>query len=117
MQCGPNCACVCGACKLDDCGCACHDTGLDDAPTETIGKVLASFGVTAKNRTTMYVHVKNHPKQAGVLSAIKKAGVQKRVGKTVRTAVGSVDAGKVKAAMKRVKGKTHVKKPKCQDDV
>lgn len=118
MQCGPNCACVCGACPLDDCGCACHDTGLDNASTETIGKVLASFGVTAKNRTTMYVHVKNHPKQAAVVSAIKKAGVQKRVGKMVRKAVGPVDAEKVKAAMKRAKGKTHVKRAKtaCEDE-
>ena len=119
MQCGPNCACVCGACMLDDCGCACHDTGLDNASTETIGKVLASFGVTAKNRTTMYVHVKNHPKQERIVSAVKKASVQKRVGKTVRNAVGAIDADRVKAAMRRAKGKIHVKRrrPPCHEGV
>ena len=122
MQCGPNCACVCGACTLDDCGCACHDTGLDDASTATIRSVLASYGVTATARTTMYIHVKNHAKQSAIVSAIKKVGVKKRVGKSVRAAVGSIDAEKVKAAMKKAKGKTHVKnavkRPKkaCKDE-
>jgi hypothetical protein len=112
MQCGPNCPCVCGGCKRSDCGCFCHNTVLDDASTETIGNVLASFGVTVKKRTTMYIHVKNHSKQAAVLSAIKKAVEKKRISKTVRKAVGSVDADKVKSATKQANTS---KKKACND--
>lgn len=75
--------------------------------------MLSSFGVEGTmSRVTAFAHVKSHPKMQAIVFAIKKGAIKKRIGKTVRKAVGKVDAARVKAAIR--KAKKHVNK--CQDE-